>query len=79
LRRARQAARFNARMTVAEARHQLASDEEVVAWRYEQLVAGGYGAEEARALACRKDIDLHQALELVGRGCPHELAVGILL
>jgi hypothetical protein len=66
-------------MTVAEARDQLATDEEVVAWRYEQLVGGGYRTGHARLLASRRDVDLHQALELVARGCTHELALSILL
>lgn len=66
-------------MAVAEAREQIASDEEVVAWRYEQLVGSGYEPRQARRLARRNEVDLHEAIELVGHGCPHELALSILL
>ena len=51
----------------------------VEAWRAEQLEMAGYGAREAAELACRHDIDLHVAVNLVGQGCPHELALRILL
>ena len=53
--------------------------EEIIAWRFEQLVGSGYPIDQAGLVACRRDIDLHQALELVMRGCPHELALSILL
>jgi hypothetical protein len=51
----------------------------VEAWRAEQLEAAGYGAREAAEVAARHDVDLHIAVGLVARGCPHELALRILL
>jgi hypothetical protein len=51
----------------------------VAAWRAEQLETAGYGAREAAELAARFDVDLHRAVGLVARGCPHELALRILL
>jgi hypothetical protein len=51
----------------------------VEAWRAEQLETAGYGAQAAAELACRHDVDLHIAVGLVARGCPHELALKILL
>ena len=38
----------------------------------------GFAGDDAVALAARSDVDLHQAIELVQRGCPPELAVRIL-
>jgi hypothetical protein len=51
----------------------------VEAWRAEQLETAGYGAQAAAELAIRHDVDLHIAVGLVARGCPHELALKILL
>jgi len=48
-------------------------------WRAEALAKVGYDLESALKLACRPDIDLHQAVELVEAGCPPELALRILL
>jgi hypothetical protein len=53
--------------------------ERVEHWRAEELVRAGYDPAEAVALAARHDIDLHLAVELVQRGCPHELALDILI
>ncbi|HKC22398.1 MAG TPA: hypothetical protein VKB64_07805 [Gaiellaceae bacterium] len=51
----------------------------VEAWRAEQLELAGYGAAAAAELALRLDVDLHTAVELLGRGCTPELALKILL
>jgi hypothetical protein len=48
-------------------------------WRSHELERVGFDIVLARTLACRLDVDLHQALDLIGRGCPHELAARILL
>jgi hypothetical protein len=53
--------------------------ERVEHWRAEELVRAGYHRVDALALAGRHDIDLHLAVELVDRGCPHELAIDILI
>jgi hypothetical protein len=48
-------------------------------WRLEQLQRAGYGRREARVLARQVEVDLHQAINLVSRGCSPELALRILL
>lgn len=52
--------------------------ERVEAWRAAALVRAGYGPEDAFELAGRSDIDVHDAIALLERGCPPELAVSIL-
>jgi hypothetical protein len=51
----------------------------IEAWRAEALERAGYGAQAAAEIAARHDIDLHQAIDLLGNGCPPELALRILL
>lgn len=65
-------------MTTAEV-NVLTELDQVEHWRTEELVRAGYPAAAAAELAARHDIDLHHAVELVGQGCPPELAVKILL
>jgi hypothetical protein len=48
-------------------------------WRSEELLRAGYPSEAATQLAARHDVDLHFAVELLGRGCSPELALRILL
>ncbi len=48
-------------------------------WRSEELQRAGYGHRAAERLAARQDIDLHQAVQLLERGCTPELALKILL
>ena len=55
------------------------TDEEVVDWRIEQLVRAGFNRLEAVILAKRSHVDLHEAVELLERGCPRQTAVEILL
>jgi hypothetical protein len=52
--------------------------ERVERWRAAELVRAGFTADDAVALAARFDVDLHEAISLVERGCPSELAVRIL-
>jgi hypothetical protein len=52
--------------------------ERVERWRAAELVRVGFAGDDAVALAARPDVDLHEAIALVGRGCPPELAVRIL-
>jgi hypothetical protein len=47
-------------------------------WRTAELMRVGFPGDDAVALAARTDVDLHDAIELVERGCPPELAVRIL-
>jgi hypothetical protein len=53
--------------------------ERVERWRAEVLSRAGYEPVDAIELAARTDVDLHQAIELVERGCPVEVAVQILI
>ena len=47
-------------------------------WRTAELMRVGFPGDDAVALAVRTDVDLHEAIELVRRGCPPALAVRIL-
>jgi hypothetical protein len=51
----------------------------IVRWRSEELERAGYSPDGAAALAARLEIDLHDATELVRRGCPPDIALRILL
>jgi hypothetical protein len=53
--------------------------ERIESWRAEELRRAGYDADQVAALAPRHDIDLHTAVDLVRGGCPHDLALDILL
>ena len=48
-------------------------------WRADELIRGGYDAEQAMSIAVRHDVDLHRAIQLLERGCTTELALQILL
>jgi len=52
--------------------------ERVERWRGEELERAGYDRESAAELAARLDVDLHDAIGLLERGCPAELALEIL-
>ena len=52
--------------------------ERVERWRTAELMRVGFPGDDAVALAARCDVDLHEAIALVQRGCPPELAVRIL-
>jgi hypothetical protein len=52
--------------------------ERVERWRTAELMRVGYAGDDAVALAARFEVDLHEAVALVQRGCPPELAVRIL-
>lgn len=55
------------------------TEKEIVAcWRFEMLLDAGYDVAKASALAVAQ-VDLHRACQLVGNGCPPELAAEILL
>ena len=53
--------------------------ERIERWRLEMLERAGYGHDAAAQLASRHDVDLHAAIELVERGCSHDIALRILL
>jgi hypothetical protein len=50
----------------------------VVRWRVDRLLAAGYDGESALVIALDRDVDLHDAVGLLERGCPVELALQIL-
>ena len=50
----------------------------VVVWRREQLVRSGVPPSLAARAAMDGGYDLHAFVELLGRGCPAELAIRIL-
>jgi hypothetical protein len=52
---------------------------EVLAWRFDALCRSGFDLDAAAVLAANVEVDLHEAVELVGRGCPPELAARILI
>jgi hypothetical protein len=52
---------------------------EVLAWRFDALCRTGFDLDAAAVLAANVEVDLHQAIELVRRGCSPELASRILL
>ena len=51
---------------------------DVAAWRRELLREAGFDARLADTLALDARVDLHEALNLIDRGCPPELAARIL-
>ena len=51
---------------------------DVLAWRFDHLCRGGFDIESAAVLASNVEIDLHDALELVRRGCEPQTAIRIL-
>ena len=51
----------------------------VYCWRHEELIRAGYPLVEATRIASRADVDLHEAVGLLRRGCSVEQAVRILL
>jgi hypothetical protein len=54
-------------------------EQRIESWRMEALERAGYDRRAAAILACRKDVDLHQAMSLLQNGCSPELALQILL
>jgi hypothetical protein len=66
-------------MTVIETYVQETEDERVARWRLEQLVRAGYEETAALVLADLVHVDLHAAIDLVGRGCPSDTALRILV
>lgn len=48
-------------------------------WRRDELERAGYDSKSAFLLAVSHDIDLHEAVDLLEKGCSRELALEILL
>jgi len=53
--------------------------EEVLRWRFQELLRAGYEPAGAMVVASHVDIDLHLAVDLLRRGCPPETALRIVL
>lgn len=51
----------------------------VLTWRFQSLCRAGYGARAAARLARARHVDLHAAVDLIGRGCDGAMALRILL
>jgi hypothetical protein len=49
----------------------------VAAWRQARLLDAGFEAGIASEFAHRDEVDLHELLDLVDRGCPPRLAARI--
>jgi hypothetical protein len=66
-------------MATADIVYAETEQQRIESWRLEALERAGYDRKSAAVLACRKDVDLHQAIALLQRGCSPQLAVRILL
>ena len=53
--------------------------EDVLRWRFRELVRVGFDPCDAMILASHVEIDIHAAADLIGRGCSPETAARILL
>ena len=63
-------------MSTADVRlHDETEIERIEHWRAEALERAGFDLRSASALAMRHDVDLHDAIDLVDRGCSPELAL----
>lgn len=51
----------------------------LVGWRERELHRRGVPLMNARIMAARRDVDLHQAIDMLDAGCPHYLVSEILL
>lgn len=51
---------------------------DVLAWRFDLLCRAGFDLESAAITATRVEIDVHDAVALVTRGCPPATALRIL-
>jgi len=51
----------------------------VARWRAEELERAGYELSAVAVLAAASDVDLHLAIDLLGCGCPQDVAMQILL
>ncbi len=47
-------------------------------WRTQRLRSAGFPGALADRIACEDQVDLHELLELVDRGCPPHLAARIV-
>ena len=48
-------------------------------WRFDTLLEAGFSNLEAAAIAAKREIDLHRAVDMVQKGCDPSVAAAILL
>ncbi len=65
-------------MPTADITTQPTEQELVERWRAQELERAGFPEDLAAELAVRNDVDLHQAIEMLAKGCSPELAAQIL-
>jgi hypothetical protein len=67
-------------MSTAELQERSDFEIEIVEqWRAQSLARVGYDLESAAVLAASHEVDLHDAMRLLERGCSVDLALQILL
>ena len=67
-------------MSTAELQEGMDFEIEIVErWRAQSLARAGYDLESAAVLAASHEVDLHDAMRLLERGCSVDLALQILL
>jgi hypothetical protein len=66
-------------MSPTQLARKVTEQDPVRSWRLEALIRAGYTPADALVLSRRDDIDLHDAIALVARGCPPRTAVRILI
>jgi hypothetical protein len=67
-------------MSAAELETMFSSEvDRIEQWRHGELERAGYDPESALVLAASHDVDLHDAVNLLNRGCTVDLALQILL
>ena len=66
-------------MTLDEPTGRETEVDRVASWRLEQLVRAGFDDAAALLLSAMRHVDVHHASDLLGRGCPAETALRILL
>lgn len=66
-------------MPATEVHPRESEQERIERWRADMLERAGYSADDASELAGRFDVDLHQAIGLIEKGCTPEVALQILL
>ena len=52
---------------------------EILRWRFHELLRAGYASDDALTLTMDWEVDLHLAIDLPRRGCPHATALRILM
>ena len=77
--RAARAADVGRMATQLQTRLPLGEADLVLEWRFDELLRAGCSELIANLLAASPEVDLHAALDLLGRGCPDEIAARILL